>query len=231
MIGVLVVDDDFMVARVHSGFVDRTPGFTALGTVHTGADAIAAVERMRPDLVLLDIYLPDMTGLEVLQRLRASPTTDVDVIVVSAARDVESIKRALHGGVVRYLIKPFRYEDLRDRLEQYAERRRQLAKLAAGARDANPQEQIDRVFPPSAPRRRGETMPKGLTAHTAQLVRAALHDAGEDGLSAAECAERTGLSRVSARRYLEHMVQTRTARVHSRYGSPGRPEHRFKWAG
>jgi response regulator of citrate/malate metabolism len=231
MIGVLVVDDDYMVARVHSGFVNRTPGFTVVGAAFTGADAIAAVERLHPDLVLLDIYLPDMPGLAVLQRLRSSAGTDVDVIVVSAARDVESVKQALHGGVVHYLTKPFRYEDLRDRLEQYADRRRRLQELARGSRNANRQEQIDRVFTASAARRRRSTMPKGLTAQTAELVREALRAAGDSGLSAAECAERTGLSRVSARRYLEHMVQTGAARVRSRYGSPGRPEHRFEWAG
>jgi response regulator of citrate/malate metabolism len=231
MIRVLVVDDDFMVARVHSGFVDRTPGFAAIGTAHTGADTIAAVERLHPDLVLLDVYLPDMTGLAVLQRLRANTGTDVDVIVVTAARDAESVKRALQGGVVQYLIKPFRYQDLRDRLEQYAERRRQLAALATGVRNGNRQDQIDRVFPPSAARRGTDTMPKGLNSHTAELVREALRAAGDDGLSAAECAQRTGLSRVSARRYLEHMVRTKVARVRSRYGSPGRPQHRFQWTG
>jgi response regulator of citrate/malate metabolism len=231
MIGVLVVDDDFMVARVHSGFVNRVPGFTVVGTASTGTEAVAAVERLRPDLVLLDIYLPDMPGLAVLQRLRGDAATDVDVIVVSAARDVESVRQALQGGVVHYLIKPFRYRDLRDRLEQYAERRHRLAELAHGGRTANRQEQIDRVFTASAPRRAGHALPKGLTQQTAELVREALRAAGDGGLSAAECADRTGLSRVSARRYLEHLVQTGLARVRSRYGSPGRPEHRFHWAG
>jgi response regulator of citrate/malate metabolism len=231
VIRVLVVDDDFMVARVHSGFVERTPGFAVVATVHTGADALAAVERLRPDLVLLDLYLPDMPGFAVLQRLRSGAEDDVDVIVISAASDVESVKRALHGGVVHYLTKPFGYQDLRDRLAMYAERRRQLAALAGGARSDNPQEQIDRVFTPSPVPRRTDSLPKGLTAHTAELVRAALRAAGDGGLSAAECAERTGLSRVSARRYLDHMVQTGAARVSSRYGTPGRPEHRFEWAG
>jgi len=230
MIGVLIVDDDFMVARVHSGFVERTPGFAVAGVAHTGADAIAAVERLRPDLVLLDLYLPDMPGLAVLQRLRRGRATDVDVIVVSAARDVDSVKQALYGGVVHYLIKPFGYQDLRDRLTQYAERRRRLAELAGGAGAAR-QEQIDRVFSPATAARRGDAMPKGLTAGTAELVREALRAAGDAGLSAAECAERTGLSRVSARRYLEHLVATGVARVRSRYGTPGRPEHRFQWAG
>jgi response regulator of citrate/malate metabolism len=231
VIGVLVVDDDFMVARVHSGFVTSTPGFTVVGTAHTGVEAIAAVGRLRPDLVLLDIYLPDMTGLAVLRQIRGGATPDVDVIVVSAARDVASVQRALHGGVVAYLVKPFRQQDLRERLEQYAQRRCRLAELAADAGDADRQEQIDRVFTPTAVARRGAALPKGLTPQTAAVVREALRAAGEDGLSAAECAERTGLSRVSARRYLDHMAQTGSARVRSRYGIPGRPEHRFQWVG
>jgi response regulator of citrate/malate metabolism len=230
-IRVLVVDDDFMVARVHGGFVERTPGFTVVGMAYTGADAIEATERLRPDLVLLDIYLPDMTGLAVLQELRARPTTDVDVIVVSAARDVDSVKQALRGGVVHYLIKPFRYQDLRDRLDHYADRHRRLGALADPQFEDARQEDVDRVFaaPPGGSTR--TAMPKGLTAETSALVRNALGAASDEGLSAAECAERTGLSRVSARRYLEHLVSIGAADVRSRYGSTGRPERRFRPTG
>lgn len=229
MIRVLVVDDDFMVARVHSGFVERTPGFTVVGTAHTGAEAIKAVERLRPDLVLLDIYLPDMSGLAVLQQLRWDPRMDVDVIVVTAASDVDSVKQALRGGVMHYLIKPFRYQDLRERLEHYAERHQRLDALADQGRDTRRQEDVDRIF--SAPVATRGVMPKGLTAETSALVRTALGAAGDEGLSAAECAERTGLSRVSARRYLEHLVSVGMAEVRSRYGSTGRPERRFRPAG
>lgn len=226
MIRVLVVDDDFMVARVHSGFVERTPGFTVVGTAHTGSDAIAAVEKLQPDLVLLDIYLPDMTGLAVLQHLRGDPRTDVDVLVVSAASDVDSVKQALRGGVVHYLIKPFRYQDLRERLDHYAERHQRLGELADSHRETARQEEVDRIFAAPVTGRGG--MPKGLTAETATLVRSALGAAGAHGLSAAECAERTGLSRVSARRYLEHLVSRGAAEVRSRYGSTGRPERRYR---
>ncbi|HEX2771209.1 MAG TPA: response regulator [Micromonosporaceae bacterium] len=228
MIRVLVVDDDFMVARVHSGFVERTPGFTVVGTARTGVEAIKAVERLQPDLVLLDIYLPDMSGLDVLQQLRWDPKTDVDVIVVSAASDIDSVKQALRGGVVHYLIKPFRYHDLRERLDHYAERHQRLDALADPRATAR-QEEVDRIF--AAPVAGRGTMPKGLTAETSALVRSALGMAGEEGMSAAECAERTGLSRVSARRYLEHLVSVGAAEVRSRYGSTGRPERRFRPVG
>jgi response regulator of citrate/malate metabolism len=228
MIRVLVVDDDFMVAKVHAGFVERTPGFAVVDVAHTGADAIEAAERLHPDLVLLDIYLPDMTGLAVLQRLRGGGGPEVDVIVVSAARDVESLKQALRGGVVHYLIKPFRYQDLRERLDHYAERHRHLGALADAGREDARQEDVDRVFAAPVGKSARNAMPKGLTAETSALVRRALCDASDEGLSAAECAERTGLSRVSARRYLEHLVSIGAADVRSRYGSTGRPERRFR---
>jgi response regulator of citrate/malate metabolism len=226
VIRVVVVDDDFMVARVHSRFVERTPGFTVVGVAHTGTEALAQVERLRPDLMLLDIYLPDLSGLAVLQRLRESGPPEVDVLVVSAARDVESIKQALRGGVAHYLVKPFDQAALAERLERYAEQRRRLSALTEAR-----QEDVDRVFGSPGLTTGRTTMPKGLTAETAQLVREALTTAGPDGLSASECASRTGLSRVSARRYLEHLAALGHAEVRSRYGASGRPERRFRWTG
>ena len=118
MIEVLIVDDDFMVARIHTGFVERTPGFTVTGVAHTGAEALVEAERLQPDLVLLDVYLPDVSGLDLLGALReAAP--EVDVLVISAAREADTVRRALRGGIVHYLMKPFSYDDLRVRLEHY----------------------------------------------------------------------------------------------------------------
>src|SRR5918994_3391520 len=140
MIGVLIVDDDFMVAKVHAGFVAALDGFEVLGTAATGAQALEEIERLRPDLVLLDVYLPDMTGLELLRRLRAGGST-VDVIVISAARDVDSIRSALHGGVLHYLVKPFDRRTFEQRLRDYAGLRSEMAELEqAGQTD------VDRVF-------------------------------------------------------------------------------------
>ena len=111
MIEVLVVDDDFMVARIHTGFVERTPGFSVTGVAHTGAQALVEAERLQPDLVLLDVYLPDVSGLDLLAGLReAAP--EVDVLVISAAREADTVRRALRGGIVHYLMKPFSKEVL-----------------------------------------------------------------------------------------------------------------------
>jgi response regulator of citrate/malate metabolism len=229
VIGVLVVDDDFMVARLHSTVVERTPGFRVVGQAHTGAQALTAVRRLRPDLVLLDIYLPDMGGLEVLRELRGGggegrPGADVDVLVITAAREMATVRGALRGGAVHYIVKPFEVRVLRERLRDYARRRRELAALAAPG-----QHEVDKVFG-AAPGR----LPKGLSEETAELVRRALAAGGGgagEGLSASECAERTGLSRVTARRYLEHFVAAGEVTVSLRYGGTGRPERRFRLRG
>jgi response regulator of citrate/malate metabolism len=227
MIGVLIVDDDFMVAKVHSGFVAALDGFEVVGTASTGADALAQIERLRPDLVLLDVYLPDMTGLDVLRRLREGGSP-VDVVVISAARDVDSIRSALHGGVLHYLIKPFDRRTFEARLRDYAALRGELAELEeAGQGD------VDRVFGSArgGATRPPPTTPKGIAPETLALVRETLAAAGDDGLSATECSERTGLARVSARRYLEQLVSTGDADVRQRYGTAGRPERRFTMRG
>ena len=223
MIGVLIVDDDFMVAKVHAGFVSALEGFEVMGTASSGAQALAEIARLRPDLVLLDVYLPDMTGLEVLRRLRAGGSP-VDVIVISAARDVDSIRSALHGGVLHYLVKPFDRRAFETRLRDYAALRGELEDLGEAA-----QPDVDRMFgmsrgglPPSS-----VPTPKGIAPETLELVRRTLEEVGPDGLSASECSERTGLARVSARRYLEQLVAQQEADVRQRYGTAGRPERRF----
>ena len=221
MIRVLVVDDDFMVAKVHRGFVDRVPGFTTVGVAHTGADALAQVGAVRPDLVLLDIYLPDITGLDVLRRLRESGDGGPDVLAVTAARDVSTVRSALRGGVVHYVLKPFGFDVLRDRLERYAAVHDRLALSA----DVG-QPDVDQLF--VTLRMSSAPMPKGLTADTSRLIADAMRDCPGD-LSAEECAERIGLSRVSTRRYLEHFVTAGKAEVRLRYGSAGRPQRRYRW--
>jgi response regulator of citrate/malate metabolism len=223
VIGVLIVDDDFMVAKVHAGFITALDGFEVVGTASTGTQALAEIDRLSPDLVLLDVYLPDMTGLEVLRRIRAVGAA-VDVIVISAARDVDSIRSALHGGVLHYLVKPFDRRTFEARLRDYAALRGELADLdEAGQGDVDRMFGLSRGRTPSAP----VQTPKGITPETLELVRQALDAAGAEGLSATECSERTGLARVSARRYLEQLVTAQQADVRQRYGTAGRPERRF----
>jgi response regulator of citrate/malate metabolism len=224
VIDVLVVDDDFMVARIHRGFVERIEGFRVVGTASTGEQALAAVDRLRPDLVLLDLYLPDMFGLDVVTRMRAAGH-DCDILVISAAREAEAVRRAVRYGAVNYLLKPFGFDELRNRLEQYVTRRNALR-----ASVVSDQADVDRVLSRSRSHPGASSLPRGLSPETAELVERALRET--DGtLSAAECANRVGISRVSARRYLEHFSGTGRADVTLRYGAAGRPERRYCWLG
>ncbi|MFD2690142.1 response regulator [Streptomyces phyllanthi] len=221
---VLIVDDDFMVTRVHRTFVERVEPFRVVGTAGTGEQAIAAVDELRPDLVLLDLYLPDIFGLDVIPRLRTAGH-DCDVMVISAAREADAVRGAVRHGVVDYLLKPFEYDDLRVRLERYAAQRgRLLTTVVRGQAD------VDRVLAGAFAPSPGNTLPKGLSVETADLIERALR-ATDGTLSATECATATGISRVSARRYLEYFHSAGSADVTLRYGAAGRPERRYSWRG
>jgi len=223
---VLVVDDDFMVARIHGRFVEQTDGFEVVGTARTGAEALELTASLQPDLLLLDVHLPDLSGLEVLEQLRGRGQ-DVAVVMVTAERGAAAVRSALHGGALQYLVKPFEYDDLADRLRRVA---LTLASLSGtgGAQPADEVDQatIDQAFGTGRPVDVPAVLPKGLSPETADLVLEAARATGE--ISASEAAEAVGLSRVTARRYLEHFVDSGAAEVRLQYGGTGRPERRYR---
>jgi response regulator of citrate/malate metabolism len=223
-IRVVIVDDDFAVAHVNRAFVDAHAGFTVVAEAHTGEEALAAIAVHCPQLVLLDIYLPDLGGLDVLRRLRASGD-EVEVIAVTAARDLETVRHARLLGVRHYLVKPFSGASLAERLDDV---RRGIAADRAGPGTTLDQRAVDRAL--GIPSTRSTALPKGLSTVSLERVAAGLA-AREADASAAEIAETLGMSRVSARRYLEHLVATGAAVVAPRYGTAGRPEHRYRVSG
>jgi two-component system CitB family response regulator len=221
VIRTVIVEDDVHVAMVHRGYLERVGGFEVVGEARTVEAAIDLIERLHVDLVLLDIYMPDGSGLDVLRRIRATGRAHVDVIAITAARDVDTLREALQGGAYHYLVKPFEFNAFREKLESYAAMRTQLARM----REVD-QAGIDRVV--GALRSGSPTLPKGLSAATLDLVLRTLRDARAD-LSAVDLATRTGLSRVTSRRYLDHLVRSGKVELTLRYGSAGRPEHRYRW--
>jgi response regulator of citrate/malate metabolism len=223
VIRTLVVDDDYMSASIHTSYVERIPGFAAVGEAHTGADALEQVRRLRPDLVLLDIYLPDLSGLEVIRRLRQQ-AEPVDVIAVTAAKDVKTLRAAMQGGVVHYLVKPFLYDTFRERLERYAALRGRMERLREASQD-----DIDQLFSLLRAQGRGG-LPKGISAPTLALVVDAVR-AADGEVTAIEVGARAGISRGTARRYLDYLSSLGTIELSLRYGATGRPEHLYRWAG
>lgn len=223
---VLVVDDDFRVAAVHAGFVERVEGFVVVGEAHTATDALAQIELRHPDLVLLDLYLPDGNGLELIRTMLAMPQPPV-VMVISAANDVASVRASLHLGAVSYLIKPFAFADLSARLIAIRDSQTRLADLPIEAS----QDDIDRIFgmrrPLGSPHRPVEGV---RLAPTLRLVYDAVAGAPA-GMSAAEAATAVGISRATAQRYLTRLEQSGLVRLDLRYGATGRPEHRYSAPG
>ncbi|WP_405757668.1 response regulator [Streptomyces sp. NBC_01420] len=224
MIDVLVVDDDFHVAEINAAYVDKTAGFHVVGTAHTALQAMHMLEHRHVDLLLLDHYLPDRNGLDLVRRMRQNGMRS-DVIMVTAAQDVEVVEAALRYGVLHYLVKPFTLDGLRSRLNSYTELRRTLQD--AGTVPSPGQQQIDRIFgtvrsPATAP-----TPPaKGWSGPTVDLIRRVI-DQSEHPLSAQDVAARAGISRSTAQRYLRYLQEHGSLQLSLRYGDAGRPEHRY----
>lgn len=220
----LIVDDDVDVAQIHSRFVDAHPGLVAIGAAYSGTEALTRITQLKPDVALLDVYLPDFSGLELLNRLRTWPSPPrVEFVVVTAARDLTSVRDARALGVRHYLVKPFTAATLRARLDEVV--RQGLAIRRPATPGPLDQASVDAVITSVPP---GRGIPsKGFAAPTLDAVALALHRSMGD-LSAADVAERIGVSRVVARRYLEHLVSIGHAQVAPRYGRSGRPENRYR---
>jgi response regulator of citrate/malate metabolism len=226
VIRTLVVDDDFRVAAIHAAYVNKIDGFEVIAEAHSAAEAVSAVDRLRPDLMLLDLYLPDEHGLKLVARLREGHPP-VDVIVITAAKDADSVRVAMQGGALHYLLKPFSFPVLRDKLLSYAQMRTRLSALRSASEHGADQRTVDRVF--GALRATDQLAGvKGRSVHTLEAVEQLLSETDAD-LSAAEVAERTGMSRATAQRYLSHLHEVGRVEIKLRYGSGGRPEHGYKW--
>jgi response regulator of citrate/malate metabolism len=223
MIRVLIVEDEPIAADAHQRYVQRVPGFEVAGVAHRCSEALRFQERDPVDLILLDLYLPDGHGLALCRALRAAGHT-VDVIVITSARDLDTVRGAVSVGVVQYLLKPFTFGTLRGKLEQYARFRSSLDQPAGAVGQAD----VDRAL--SLLRGPGEAvLPKGMTTDTLAAVAQALRQAAEP-LAAETVGRAAGVSRVTARRYLEHLVDSGLATCRSHYGQVGRPERRYRWA-
>jgi response regulator of citrate/malate metabolism len=221
LIKVLVVEDDKVAAEAHRQYVERVAGFTVAGVVHSGADALRFCEREPVDMVLLDFYLPDTHGLTVCRALRAGGLA-VDVIAVTSARDLTVVRTAVSVGVVQYLLKPFTFASLRDKLEGYA----RFRERAEGTGEVSGQADVDGLL--AALRTSGQgALPKGMSGPTLEAITEVLAEAPTGGLSAAAAASLTGVSRVTARRYLEYLADNGLAHRRPSYGQVGRPEVRF----
>ena len=234
-IGVLVVEDEDIPAEAHAEYVRRIPGFTLAGVARTGSEAIAALKvdagaepGARPrtgagiDLVLLDMNLPDLHGLDLLRRIRGAGLP-VDVVAITAVRDLAVVRGAMSGGIVGYLIKPFTFSAFSTKLTTYAEYRRRIAEQAA----STTQSEVDSAFAALRPAV-ATALPKGMSGETLEAV-ADLLKHSPAPLSASEVSAELVMSRITARRYLEHLADEQSVLRSPRYGTRGRPELEYSW--
>lgn len=221
---VLVVEDEPVAAEAHTAYVERVDGFTVVATVGTTQAAMKALQDRAIDVVLLDMNLPDRHGLDVVRAMRASGHT-ADVIAVTSARDLEVVRAAVSLGVVQYVLKPFVFATLRDRLLAYRTYRAQVT----GGTEVGTQAEVDEVLAGVRPTA-GVRLPKGMSEELLARVSRALREASA-GQSATELGKVLGVSRVTARRYAEYLCESRLAVRRSRYTGTGRPEVEYLWTG
>lgn len=230
MIRTLVVDDDYHVAHAHALSVSRVPGFSVVGEAHSGEEARNLIKIERPDLLLLDMYLPDYNGLDLVRRLMSESTdsgeSDVsgqvpDFLLVTAARDIDSVRSAMQLGAVYYLVKPFTFAALREQLESYLQWRQRLER----SNEAD-QGTVDALYGLLRSPAAGSATRRNLPPTMARVL--AIVESSATPLGAAEVAERLGVSRPTAQRYLATLVQKQVIDLDFAYGTTGRPEHRYQ---
>lgn len=223
---VLVVDDEPLAAAGHAEYVRRVAGFSVIGTVGTVRAALQSLATGDIDLVLLDLNLPDGHGLDIVRVIRAAGRP-VDILTITAGREVEFVRAAVSLGVVGYLLKPFTFPDLRERLDSYRRYREGLAASTTASQTG-----VDALFRDlRRPVAAGGLPPKGLTGEVLDRVVEQLGQAGTTGLSASEVGTALGMSRVTARRYLQYLADQGRAVRGQRLGGSGRPEVTFAWRG
>ncbi|WP_027184531.1 response regulator [Desulfovibrio inopinatus] len=224
-IRVLIVEDDERIADLHRRFTERVDGCEVVGVSHDLESAWDMIEILEPDLVLLDIYFPDGDGLSLLRNIRAKGL-ETDVILITAAREVATLKEALRGGVFDYIIKPVimkRFQECLGQFRTYRQRLRQCDNIE--------QQDVDTIFHSKSTAGRTvprDDLPKGVDRLTLDKVRAVV-DApeAEHGLSAEAVGTSIGVSRSTARRYLEYLVSVGVVVADLVYGTVGRPERKY----
>ncbi len=224
LLEVVIVEDNQKVSRTHQAFVEKVSGFEVTGIANTIAEARLLLETLEPDLILLDIYFPESNGIEFLRELRANHH-GTDVILITAAREVEMLHSALQGGAFDYMIKPVFFERFQESLNNYHTYKKQMA--TAGTLT---QEEADRLFRKSAPAVSMAVgdVPKGIDTVTLKSILAVFEEEGNRVMSATEMGNAIGVSRTTARKYMEYLISEGILTIHLDYGTKGRPERKYR---
>ena len=218
---VVIAEDDVSICDIQARFIERIAGFELVGIGQTFSESEEVIDVFQPDLVLLDMYFPDGNGVDLLRKIRRT-YLDTDVICITAAKDVSTLQKAIRGGVFDFVLKPMTFTRFEETLIRYLEHRHNLS-------DAENLDQaaVDRIISAGSPKRSGERSPKGIDSITLRTVESCIEQLPEESIGAEELGKKLGISRTTARRYLEYLVSKGAVNPSLEYGSVGRPERRY----
>ncbi|MCM3718987.1 response regulator [Fictibacillus phosphorivorans] len=219
---VLLIEDDPMVQEINKAFIEKVKGFKVIACASDGNEGISLVRKLKPDLVVLDIYMPGQDGMKTLRQIR-NEKIPVDVIIITAANDQESIRAMLQNGAFDYIIKPFNFDRIKKALEKYKDFHTTLSPSRSVT-----QKELDTLFFAETSRTVADSteLPKGLNEITLRQIEGFLKTQTV-AKSAEEVAEGVGIARVTARRYLDYLVKNGSIELDIQYGTIGRPVNRY----
>lgn len=222
-IEVLIVEDDSRIAKINQKFTENVPGYTVIGVSSSIKEGKELLEIVEPDLVLLDIFFPDESGLGLLWHIREH-YKQTDVMMITAAKEIDAVQEALRGGAIDYIIKPVIFERFKQTLEKFKQTRGQMNRQKVVS-----QEEVDHLFTrqTTTGMATSQAVPKGIDPLTLSKLTEVLVRHAPQGMTAEEVGSEMGCSRTTARRYLEYMVTLDRVDADLSYGTVGRPERRY----
>ncbi|PLR82429.1 two-component system response regulator [Bacillus canaveralius] len=222
-IEVLIVEDDLRIAEIQKRFIEQIDGFQTVGIAASYMEAKSFIDIIKPDLLLLDVYFPDMNGIDLLKETKQQ-TKQIDVIMITATKEIHKVQEAVSIGIFDYIIKPVVFERFRQSLNRYKEYHTKLHELSKESLLVT-QEQVDKLLRKDIDGSGSDKsfLPKGIDPLTLDKVLEVLGKVNS-GLTAETVAKEIGVSRTTARRYLEHLMSEEKVQADLAYGTVGRPE-------
>jgi Response regulator of citrate/malate metabolism len=221
LIQVMIVEDDPMVREINAKFLKRVEGFVLYKAVSNLEDAKKYISVRKPDLILLDVYLPKENGIDFLKWIRAQEL-EIDIILITADKSIERVQEAFRYGVVDYLIKPFSFERFKESLTQFKGRYYEFKK-----NDEIEQEELDKLIASSNASQNEDDYAKGLNKYTYRSIWEEIEKSSHEDFTAEGLAEKLGIARVTVRRYLDYMERENKVEKLVEYGKVGRPQHKY----
>ena len=217
MIRIIIVEDDPLVAQLNAAYLSRMEGFSVTGIFSNGLEALEFLKEEPVELAVLDVYMPQCSGLELLRQMRGTGIQTA-VIMITAANEMKVVEEALRLGIEDYLIKPFSYERLRDSVLRF----RDKTSLVLGSTEAS-QDMVDRLLGNPPAKKQTTDLPKGLNARTLETIQSVVAREPEGDHTCESLSAATGLSRVTVRHYLNYLIEQGVLSSAIDYETGGRP--------